>query len=62
MLMPGTVYEMYGWDIISSVRRLWVCGGPECTINPCIQISLWPSPRGDLSVADARAIKVSGHR
>ena len=28
--------------------------------NPCIQIGLWPSPRGYLSVADARAIKVSG--
>ena len=31
-----------------------------CVADPCIQISLWPSPRSDLYVADAHAIKVCG--
>ena len=52
---------MYGWDVISSVRRLRFPSGIELIANTRIQISLWPTPRGSFSVADAHAIKVSGY-
>ena len=61
MLTSGIGYKMCGWDALSDVRRAF-CRGPEYVANLYIQISLWPSPRGILCIADAHAIKVSGYR
>ena len=59
-LITGTEHKMYGWDAISSVRRLW---SPQVH-NVCLiraQIGLWPAPRGGYLIADAHAIKVTGY-
>ena len=64
MLLLTSIIEhkMYGWDTISLVRRLPFCSGLERVVaDPCVQISLWPSPHGGFFVADAHAIKVSRH-
>ena len=36
--------------------------GPERLANSRAQLGLWPTPNGGFSIADARAIKVGGHR
>ena len=36
--------------------------GAERLANPRAQLGLWPAPNGGFSIADARAIKVGGHR
>ena len=60
MLVSGIDYKFYGWDAMSGVRLFRVFPCPEHMANLHFQLSMWPTPKGGFSIADAHAIKVRG--
>lgn len=59
MAISGTEYKMHGWDAICRVGRFLIFPGLKRVVKPRAQLSLWPTPKGGFSIADAHAIKVS---
>ena len=59
MMILITEYKDNGRDAITGVRRIQSFTGLEHVVNPNVQFSLWPTPKGTIYLADAQAIKVS---